>query len=94
MEKLQKKRGTDIPLLFVEVVRITFEEEIAVSPRVCANPYTLLPLFEIFHVSTNKTSITLRDFTMKSKCKSTKKYGMYEEMQKIFSRTNVLLLKK
>ncbi len=73
MEKLQKKRGTDIPLLFVEVVRITFEEEIAVSPRVCANPYTLLPLFEISHVSTNKTSITLRDFTMKSKCKIIKK---------------------
>ena len=48
------KRGTDIPYLLVEVVRITCEEEIAYSPRVYANPYTLLPLLEISHVSTNK----------------------------------------
>ena len=56
------------------------------------NYYTLLSLIEVSHVSVNKTSITLRDFTLKSKRKSTKKYEMYcMQAEKYFS---YLLVKK
>ena len=54
----QKKRGTDIPDLLTEVVRITLRERCRYNnPRYSANHYTLLSLVETSHISVNKTSI-------------------------------------
>ena len=58
----KKKRGTDIPLLRMEVVRITLiSRNRNQSTLIYARTITLLLLIiEVSHVSIRKTSITLR----------------------------------
>ena len=78
----KKKRGTDIPLLRMEVVRITLiSRNRNQSTLIYARTITLLLLIiEVSHVSIRKTSITLRvplcwrhRFRLKNRCKDTKK---------------------
>ena len=52
-----------MPLLLIEVVRITLMWEVAISPRYTREPLTpSLHILEVSHVSISKSSITLRYF--------------------------------
>lgn len=88
----KKKRGTDIPLLRMEVVRITLiSRNRNQSTLIYARTITLLLLIiEVSHVSIRKTSITLRvplcwrhRFRLKNRRKDTKKSENKADLEKI-----------